>query len=91
MSERVSPKGKLDIAAVPDLVSGLDHCGEVDLCLDLGAVSALGTHCLQAILAASREAAKAGREFTIENVPDVVRAHMAAMGFTPESLAEGSA
>ena len=91
MSERLCPKGKLDIAAAPDLMSALSRSGEVDLCLDLGEVSSLGALFLQSILAARRQAQAAGKQFTIENVPDPVVNNLAAMGFTPEGLAGGTA
>ena len=91
MSERICPKGKLDIATAPALASDLGQCGEADICLDLGNVTSLGALGLQVILAARIQAQAAGREFKIENVPDAVVSNLAAMGFTPESLAEGAA
>ena len=57
--------------------------------LDLGAVSHMGALCLQAALAAARSARGSGRSFALINVSDAVLGQLSAMGFTPETLAEG--
>lgn len=90
MAEPVAPRGKLDLAAVDDLYQALNERRTQDVVLDLGAVTLLGALCLQVCLATAKTVRAAGNTFSIVNVPDTVIAQMAAMGFTPETLAEGT-
>ena len=91
VAERHAPKGKLDLAAVPDLHGWLVAARDKEVILDLQDVTLFGTLCLQTCLAAARNAAVAGTGFAIINASDAVLAQLSAMGFTPESLSEGAA
>lgn len=90
MSDPLSPKGKLDLSAVASFHADLTARAGQDTVLDLSGVTQFGALCLQACIAAAKEAASAGVKFDIINVPEHVAAQIAAMGFTPETLAKGA-
>ena len=91
MTERFAPEGKLDLAAVNGLVAQLRDHADKDLEVDLTGVSSLGALCLQAFLAAARDARSAGKTFTVNNASGSVTRQLAAMGLTVEALQEGAA
>ncbi|KIN65029.1 hypothetical protein Z946_3926 [Sulfitobacter noctilucicola] len=85
----MSPSGKLDVTAVSSLHADfVAHSGK-DIVLDLGAVTQFGALCLQTCLAAAQAAKRSETTFEIVNATDPVLAQIGAMGFTPETLAEG--
>lgn len=88
MTEQLSPSGKLDLSAVAGFHSELVALSGNDIQLDLGDVSLFGALCVQACVAAARDARENGCRFEVLNASDAVLLQLSAMGFTPETLAE---
>ncbi len=90
MAEPLAPEGKLDVTAAhalhADLVARLGQ----DIVIDFANVTQIGALCLQACLASAREAHSANTCFDVINVSDPVLIQLSSMGFTPETLAEGT-
>ena len=90
MAERYAPQGKLDLAAVSDLHAWFISSKGQDLVLDLQDVSLFGALCVQCCLVGANAAQTAGNSFQITGASEAVLAQLSSMGFTPESLSEGS-
>lgn len=89
MAEVLELSGKLDVSAAAALQADLIALEGKDAVLDFTAVTQMGALCLQICLAAARAAQAAQSSFALANVPDPVLSQLTAMGFTPETLAEG--
>ncbi|NNK17171.1 MAG: STAS domain-containing protein [Sulfitobacter sp.] len=90
MTDPVMPEGKLDLTAASALHDQLQSVADHDVIVNFEKVTMIGALCLQVFIAAARGAKAANRSFQIINAPDAVLAQLKSMGFTPESLAEGS-
>lgn len=90
MAEAMTPKGKLDVTAAPAFHADLVARAGQDIVIDLEEVTLMGTLCLQVCIAAARDARSSDTKFTIENASDPVLVQLSSMGFTPETLAEGT-
>lgn len=82
--------GKLDVTAAATFHAELAARIGQDIVLDCEKVTQIGALCLQSCLAAAREARKNKTRFDIINVTDPVLVQLTSMGFTPETLAEGT-
>lgn len=90
MAEPLMPEGKLDVTAVKTLHAELVSRLGQDIVIDFEKVTQIGALCAQTCLAAAREAQSAQTCFDIINVSDPVLVQLASMGFTPETLTEGT-
>lgn len=90
MSETIALLGKLDVTAAAAFHEKLTARLGQDIVLDCEKVTQIGALCLQSCLAAAREARKNKTRFDIINVTDPVLVQLTSMGFTPETLAEGT-
>ena len=90
MAETVTPEGRLDVTAVKGFHAQMLARAQDDLTLDLGKVTQMGALCLQVCIAAARHARVENRSFRIINASDAVLGQISAMGFSPETLAEGA-
>lgn len=89
MSEPLQPEGKLDVTAVASFHAELNARSGQDVVLDFEKVTQFGALCLQACLAAARDAQAKQTRFEVINVTDPVLVQLTSMGFTPETLSEG--
>ncbi|GAA6175419.1 STAS domain-containing protein [Sulfitobacter pacificus] len=90
MGEPLMPEGKLDVAAAVSFHSELTARIGQDVIIDCEKVTQIGALCLQTCLAAAREARRNQTRFKMINVSDPVLVQLTSMGFTPETLAEGT-
>lgn len=91
MAEPYMLPPKLDLPAASPLAAALKSRMNEDLVLDASDVTQVGALCIQVIAAASRSLAAAGHGLTLTNMSDKALGQLANLGFTPESLAEGTA
>jgi len=91
VTEPLCPAGKLDITAAPGLHAALLGYEGKDVQIDMTNVTLIGALCLQTLIAAARSANEGSHDFLLSNTSDQVLAQMAAMGMTPELIAEGCA
>ena len=91
MSGAIVLPARLDSAAAPELAAALKAHAGSDVTLDAGAVAHLGALCLQAILVAATDAARAGRGFTVTGLPDDAAGQLSLYGLTPDTLSKGFA
>lgn len=91
MPDPVMLAPKLDVPAASDLLAALRDNTDQELILDMSDVKLLGSLCLQVLLSAAKTAQADGRMMTIVNASDRVIEQMRLMGFTPETIAKGSA
>lgn len=89
VTEPLCPDGKLDVTAAPGLHAALLDRKDQDVQIDMTDVTLIGALCLQTLIAAARSAHEGHHDFQISNTSDLVLAQMAAMGMTPEQIAEG--
>ena len=89
MVEKLSLKGKLDLAAVGELHTDLLACEGKDVIVSLGDVTHLGALCLQTMIAAATSARNAGHTFQVVDTSDRVLGQLSAMGMSPETITEG--
>lgn len=89
MSDPLTLPARLDLSAVTQLVTDL-RAMEGDIRVDASEVSHLGALCLQALIAASRQAHANGHIFEISGASEKVVGQMQFMGLAPQQLMEGS-
>ncbi len=89
MSAPLQLPAKLDLPASLQLVGDLREI-DGDMHIDASNVTHMGALCLQALIAAARKAKGAGSKFEITGISEKVAAQLAAMGTSPEHLAEGA-
>lgn len=81
-------EGKLDLSAVSDLYAKLSGVTDAVTMVDMHKVTHLGALAMQVLIAAAQATRGSDRTFTLRNTSDRVLAQMAAMGMTPEMIAE---
>lgn len=80
---------RLDLSQAMPLVFKLREI-EGDVEIDASEVRHLGALCLQALIAAAREANAGGHRFEMTGVTDKVLEQMKVMGTSPEKMMEGA-
>jgi len=90
MSDALVLDARLDLPAAAPLAKVLKERLGSDIVVDARDVTTLGALCLQVLLSCAITARRRGHGFALVNVSDRVLDQLAAMGFTPESLAEGT-
>lgn len=89
MTERLSPRGRLDHAAVTALHANLLACEGRDVIVDMGQVTHLGALSVQAMIAAANSARGADVSFRTVNTTAPVLRELAAMGIAAECIGGG--
>lgn len=77
---------RLDFGAVDSLKTEIEGQIGNDLEIDASAVTHMGTLCLQILLAASQDWARAGHKFHLTSASDICTTQLALHGFTPDTL-----
>lgn len=83
---RLTLATRLDLPAAAPLHAALLARRGAELRLDAGAVSHLGTPCLQVLIAAAAEWREGGRCLTVAPVSDAFATALAAFGLTPDAV-----
>ena len=89
MSDPLQLPERLDLSTALQLVSDLREI-DGDVKIDAAKVTHLGALCLQALLAASRDANAKGHTFDIPGLSEKATEQLGFMGITPEQLMEGA-
>ncbi len=77
---------RLDFSAVHELKEALENQAGNDLEIDASAVKHMGTLCLQILIAAARDWARAGHKFKISSPSETCLSQLALHGFSPDTL-----
>ncbi len=77
---------RLDLPAAAPLHAAILARRGAELRLDAGAVSHLGTLCLQVLIAAAAEWRDGGHSLTVAPVSDAFAATLATFGMTPDAV-----
>lgn len=86
MTAMLTLQERLDFGAVTPLRSAILALVGQDIEIDASSVSHMGTLCLQVIIAASADWAKAGHTFSIKNPSEICVNQLALHGFSPDTL-----
>ncbi len=87
MTAALTLEDRLDFGAVASLKAALEGQVGNDLEIDASAVTHMGTLCLQVLIAASQDWARAGHRFCLTSTSDSCATQLALHGFTPDTLA----
>lgn len=90
MNEPLVLQSKLDLPAADPLATALKQRLGADVTVDAGPVGSIGALCLQVLISAAASLKATGHRMTIINASDRLIEQMRQMGFTPESIAEGT-
>ena len=80
---------RLDLPAAAPLAQALKERLGSDIAVDASQVTHLGALALQVLLSAAATARRRGHALRITTISDRAAEQLSAMGFTPDSLAEG--
>ncbi|MFK7876354.1 MAG: STAS domain-containing protein [Paracoccaceae bacterium] len=89
MSEPLLLSAKLDLSAALGLVNDLKEI-DGDIQVNASEVSHMGSLCVQALLAAARQAIANGHTMQITGISEKVSAQLDVMGLSPKTLMEGA-
>ena len=86
MTAMLTLQERLDFGAVTSLKSAILALVGQDIEIDASSVSHMGTLCLQVLIAASEDWAKAGHRFKINSPSEICVNQLALHGFSPDKL-----
>ncbi len=86
MTAVITLRGRLDFGAAPDLKAEIIGQSGNDLLIDASDVTHMGTLCLQILIAASQDWARAGRNFNLTSASETCVTQLSLHGFTPETI-----
>ena len=90
MAEALVLPAKLDLTAAPDLLEGFLSRRGKDLAVDAGAVTHLGTNCLQILISAARSWAQDGHSLAFSPMSEAFCQQLEQFGLSTDTLLEGA-
>jgi chemotaxis protein CheX len=90
MPEKLVLPAKLDLTAASDLLEAFRTRRGEDVGVDAGAVTHLGTNCLQVLISASRSWADDGKTLAFGPMSEAFSQQLEQFGLSPDSLTDGA-
>ncbi|MWB77437.1 STAS domain-containing protein [Pseudooceanicola sp. 216_PA32_1] len=90
MSDALLLPPRLDLPAAAPLAQAFRERLGADIAVDASQVTHLGALCLQVLLSAAITARRRGHALRLIAISDRAAQQLAQMGFTPDTLAEGT-